>query len=76
MSVDPRIQQPRVELIMHDALSMYQKKGADMVELYSQPRITQEAGIRKYGGTDLTAGWSLDLTTRGGTSARRACRTR
>ena len=54
----------RVELIMRDALRMYQKKGADVVEQYSQPRIAQEAAIRKYGGTDLTAGWSLDLTMR------------
>ena len=49
---------------MHDALAMYERKGADVVELYSQPRIAQEAAIRKYGNTDLTAGWSLDLTMR------------
>ena len=54
----------RVELIMKNALAMYQRKGADVVELYSQPRIAQEAAIRKYGGPDLTAGWSLDLTMR------------
>ena len=36
----------RVELIMRDALSMYQRKGADVVEVYSQPRIAQEAAIR------------------------------
>ena len=35
-----------------------------MVELYSKPRIAQEAAIRKYGDMDLTAGWSLDLTMR------------
>ena len=49
---------------MKNALAMYQRKGADVVELYSQPRIAQEAAIWKYGGTDLTAGWSLDLTMR------------
>ena len=54
----------RVELIMRDALSMYQRKGADVVELDSQARIAQEAAIRRYGGTVLTAGWSLDLTMR------------
>ena len=54
----------RVELIMRDALSMYQRKGADVVELYSQLRLAQEAAIRRYGGTDVTAGWSLDLTMR------------
>ena len=52
----------RVELIMQKALAMYQRRGADIVELYSQPRIAQEAGLRKYGGTELVAGWSLDLT--------------
>ena len=52
----------RVELIMNNALSMYQRKGADVVELYSQPRIAQEAAIRKYGDMDLTA----DLTMRDG----------
>ena len=49
---------------MWDALSMYQRKGADVVELYSQPRIAQEAAIQKYGGTDLMAGWRLDLSMR------------
>ena len=43
---------------------MYQRKGADMVELFSQFRIAQEAAIRRYGGTDLAAGWSLDLIMR------------
>ena len=60
----PKPDNIRVELIMRDALSMYQRKGADVAELYSQPRIAQEAAIRRYGGTDLTAGWSLDLTMR------------
>ena len=54
----------RVELIMKQALSMYQRKGADVVELFSQPRIAQEAGLRRYSGTKITAGWSLDLTMR------------
>ena len=49
---------------MRDALSMYQRKGSDVVELYSQPRIAQEVAIRRYGNTDLRAGWSLDLTMR------------
>jgi hypothetical protein len=45
----PKPDNIRVELIMHDALSMYQRKGADVVELYSQTRIAQEAAIRRYG---------------------------
>ena len=39
-------------------------KGADVVEVYSQPRIAQEASLRYYGGTELKAGWSLHLTMR------------
>ena len=54
----------RVELTMKQAVAMYHCKGADVVELFSQPRIAQEAGIRRYGGTQLKAGWSLDLTMR------------
>ena len=54
----------RVELIMREALAMYRREGADVVELYSQPRIAQESALRRYGGTTLRAGWSLDLTMR------------
>ena len=54
----------RVELVMKDALCMFQKKGADVVELFSQPRIAQEAGTRQYGNTELVPGWSFDLTMR------------
>ena len=43
---------------------MYQRAGADVVEVFSQPRIAQEASIRMYDGTKLVAGWSLDLTMR------------
>ena len=34
----------------------------DVCELYSPPRIVQEAGLRSYGGKRLRPGWSLDLT--------------
>jgi len=54
----------RVELIMCEALAMYERQGADVVELFSQPRIAQESALRRYGGTELKAGWSLDLTMR------------
>ena len=43
---------------------MHQRMGADVIEIYSQPRIAREAAIRKFGGTDLTTGWSLDLIMR------------
>ena len=52
----------RVELILKDALETFSRKGADVVEIYSQPRITQEAAVRRYGKTELVPGWSLDLT--------------
>ena len=54
----------RVEHVMKKALSMYQRKGAEVVELFSQPRIAQEAGLRRYSGTKISPGWSLDLTMR------------
>ena len=52
----------RVELVLKDALAMYAREGADVVEIFSQPRIAQEAAMRPYGGTRLQPGWSLDLT--------------
>ena len=52
----------RVELIMRGALRMYETKGPDVAELYSQPRIAQEASLRQYLNIELTPGWSLDLT--------------
>ena len=41
----------RVELVVKEALSMYQRKGADVVEIYSQPRIAQESALRRCNGT-------------------------
>ena len=52
----------RVELIMRGALKMFEVKGADISEIFSQPRVAQEAAVRRYGGLDLKPGWSLDLT--------------
>ena len=52
----------RVELVMKQAMQMYERKGADVSEVYSQPRIALEAGLRKYMGQRLQPGWSLDLT--------------
>lgn len=52
----------RVELTLKDAVSLYQRKGPDIIELYSQPRICQEVGGRKFDGMELTPGYSLDLT--------------
>ena len=52
----------RVELTLKDALDLYKKEGADVVEVFSPPRIAQESAMKPYGGTDLKPGWSLDLT--------------
>ena len=50
----------RVELTMKGALKLFEVKGPDVVEVFSQPRVTQEAEIQK--GVKLRPGWSLDLT--------------
>ena len=47
----------RVELTMKKAAGMYLRHGPDVAEIFSQPRICQEASSR-----GLTPGWSLDLT--------------
>ena len=52
----------RVELRLKSAAEMYIQKGPDVVEVFSPPRIVQEAGLRMYGGIHLKPGWSLDLT--------------
>ena len=52
----------RVELITKDAGKWFHRIGPDVAEIYSPPRIVQEAGLRSYGGRKLKPGWSLDLT--------------
>ena len=52
----------RVELTLKDALDLYEREGADVVEVFSPPRIAQESAMKPYGGTSLKPGWSLDLT--------------
>ena len=52
----------RVELVMEGALKIFEEVGADVSEVYSQPRIAQEAALKTFGGTILRPGWSLDLT--------------
>ena len=61
-----KLDRPRdiiVELTMRDAAKWFKQKGADIVEVYSPPRVVREAGLRVYGGKRLKPGWSLDLTT-------------
>ena len=52
----------RVELTMRGAIKMFEVKGADVSEVFSPPRVAQEASVRQYGGRSLKPGWSLDLT--------------
>ena len=52
----------RIELVMKGALKMFEAKGSDVSEIFSQPRVAQEAALRDYDGVRLTPGWSLDLT--------------
>ena len=52
----------RVELTHKNAKDLYERQGADVPELFPQPRVCQEAGSRKFKGETLQPGWSLDLT--------------
>ena len=52
----------RVELIMKGALKMFETKNVDVAEVFSPPRVAQEAVMSSYDGARLTPGWSLDLT--------------
>ena len=49
----------RVEVTLKNALPLFEHKGPDVCEIYSQPRVRQEA-MSKH----LQPGWSLDLTLR------------
>ena len=49
-------------MVTKDASKWFKKFGPDVVEMYSPPRIVQEAGLRCYAGKRLRPGWSLDLT--------------
>ena len=52
----------RIELTMKGALKMYNEFGPDVVEVYSQPRVTQAAAEFDKDGMKLSPGWSLDFT--------------
>ena len=41
---------------------MFLRHGPDISEVFSQPRVVQEAALRNYDGVRLKPGWSLDLT--------------
>jgi hypothetical protein len=52
----------RVELILNNATKLFERKGPDIVEISTQPRLCQEVAGRSFGGTTLKPGFSLDLT--------------
>ena len=52
----------RVELTLKNALKLFERKGPDVVEIFSQPRLCQEIAGRSFGGTILRPGFSLDFT--------------
>ena len=52
----------RVERIFKNAIKLFERKGPDIVEIFSQPRLCQEVAGRSFGGTTLKPGFSLDLS--------------
>jgi hypothetical protein len=54
----------RVELVLKGAQSLYMRSRPDVAEIYSNPRICQEATAQKFEGINLRPGWSLDLSTK------------
>ena len=46
----------RVELTMRGGLKMFENKNADISEIFSQPRIAQEAALRRHGVMVLRTG--------------------
>ena len=60
----------RVELVLKGAQDLYMRKGPDVAEIYSNPRVCQEATANKYEGRMLKPGWSLDLSTKDPTTGR------
>ena len=52
----------RVEVALRNALALFERRGPDVAEILSQPRVCQEIGSRKIDGEMLRPGWSLDLT--------------
>ena len=52
----------RVEVEVKGSLDLFKSIGSDIVELYSQPRVAQEATAKRREGVDLIPGWSFDLT--------------
>ena len=52
----------RVEVTLRNAIELFERKGPDVAEIFSQPRVCMEADRRSFDGDRLRPGWSLDLT--------------
>ena len=52
----------RVELTFKNAMKFFERKGPDVIEIFSQPRLCQEVAGRSFGGIALKPRFSLDLT--------------
>ena len=57
-------------MILKRAQSLYMRSKPDVSEIYSNPRICQEATAQRFEGIDLGPGWSLDLPTKDPTTGR------
>ena len=51
-----------VELTLKNLVKLFERKGPNVVEILSQPRLCQEDAGRSFGGTTPRHGFSLDLT--------------
>ena len=60
----------RVELTLKGAQELYMRDRPDVAEIYSNPRVCQEANARRYDGKLLKPGWSLDLSTKDPSTGR------
>ena len=52
----------RVELTLRNAITLFKRKGPDVAEICSQPRVCMEVDKRSFDGETMRPGWSLDLT--------------
>ena len=52
----------RVELTLKNALKFFERKGPDVVEIFSQPRLCQAIAGRSFGSRTSRQAFSPDLT--------------
>ena len=52
----------RVEITLRNAMVLFKRKGPDVADLFSQPRVCKQLGGRTFDGEVLRPGWSFDRT--------------